>query len=56
MSKSPKTAPFSMRLDPDLKAQLQALADAEERSLTQYVERALRRLVAEARPKKGKAA
>lgn len=36
-----KTAPFSMRIDPDLKAKLQKLADADDRSLTNYIERKL---------------
>lgn len=36
-----KTAPFSMRLEPSLKDRLQALADAERRSLTNYVEKLL---------------
>jgi predicted transcriptional regulator len=42
-----KTLPFSMRLDPELKAALQKLADKENRSLTNYVETQLRRIVAE---------
>jgi predicted transcriptional regulator len=42
-----RTAPFSMRLDDELKADLQKLADAENRSLTNFVETALRRIVAE---------
>lgn len=33
-----KTVPFSMRLDPDLKAALQKLADADRRSLTNFIE------------------
>lgn len=36
-----KTAPFSMRLPPDLKVALQAMAEAEKRSLTNYVEKVL---------------
>jgi len=46
-----KTAPFSMRLDPDLKDELQKLADADHRSLTNFIETELRKLVA---AKKGK--
>jgi len=46
-----KTAPFSMRLEPDLKAELQKLADAENRSLTNFIETELRKLVT---AKKGK--
>jgi hypothetical protein len=33
--------PMSIRLDPDLKAILQQLADADERSLNSYINRAL---------------
>lgn len=33
-----QTTPFSMRLDPKLKAELQRLADAERRSLSNYLE------------------
>lgn len=33
-----KTVPFSMRLDPDLKEELQKMADADRRSLTNFVE------------------
>ena len=33
-----KTVPMSFRLDPDLKAKLQKLADQDRRSLTNYVE------------------
>lgn len=33
-----KTAPFSLRLEPKLKEELQRLADAERRSLTNFVE------------------
>lgn len=40
-----KTLPFSMRLDSDLKAALQKLADAENRSLTNYVETLLKEAV-----------
>lgn len=36
-----KTQPLSHRLDPDIKAALQRLADADDRSLTNYVERIL---------------
>ena len=37
-----RSLPFSMRFDPDMKRALQALADAENRSLTNYVETILR--------------
>jgi predicted DNA-binding protein len=36
-----KTLPFSMRLRPEMKAALQRLADADRRSLTNYVEAVL---------------
>ena len=36
-----KTLPFSMRLQPELKEQLQRLAERDRRSLTNYVEKAL---------------
>lgn len=35
-----------MRLPPDLKAELQKLADKENRSLTNYIETKLREIVA----------
>src|SRR5262245_50496835 len=37
--------PMSIRLDPDLKAILQELANAEDRSLNSYISRALRKHV-----------
>lgn len=33
-----KTVPLSHRLDPELKAELQRLADADRRSLTNFIE------------------
>ncbi len=39
-----KTAPFSMRLDPELKARLKRMAKKENRTLTNYIETALRAL------------
>ena len=39
-------SPFSMRLDPTLKAQLVELAEKEDRTLTNYVERMLKRCIA----------
>jgi hypothetical protein len=42
-----KTAPFSMRLDEDLKAALQKMADEDNRSLTNYIETLLRQHVAD---------
>ena len=41
-----------MRLDEALKADLQKLADAENRSLTNFIETELRRLVAERKGKR----
>ena len=46
--------PFSMRLDPELKAELQKLADGDNRSLTNFIETELRRIVAERKPPKRK--
>lgn len=43
-----RTAPFSMRLDPELKDALQGLAEADHRSLTNYIENVLRQHVAAA--------
>lgn len=34
-----KTVPFSMRLDPKVKDELQRLADEDHRSLTNYIEK-----------------
>ena len=45
-----KTVPFSMRLDPDLKGQLQKLADADRRSLTNFIEVKLREIVEQSQP------
>ena len=46
MAKSKKLGPpMSVRLDPDLKAVLQELADADGRSLNSYINRALRQHV-----------
>ena len=36
-----------MRLDAEMKAELQKLADAENRSLTNFIETELRRIIAE---------
>jgi predicted transcriptional regulator len=47
-----KTAPFSMRLEEDLKETLQHLADADNRSLTNYIETVLRQHVAETERKR----
>lgn len=40
-----KTVPMSFRMKPDLKAKLQSLADADRRSLTNYIEVILERHV-----------
>lgn len=50
----PSGAPFSMRMDADLKAELQKLALAENRSLTNYVDTVLREHVAEREKREGK--
>jgi len=48
-----RTKPFSMRFDEELKRELLRLANAENRSLTNYVETVLRKHVAEQkRPRK----
>lgn len=41
-----KTVPLSHRLEPELKAELQRLADADRRSLTNYIEVVLEQHVA----------
>jgi len=46
-----KALPFSMRFDPDLKADLQRLADAENRSLSNFIETRLRQIVADSKAK-----
>jgi predicted transcriptional regulator len=47
--------PMSIRLEPDFKAALQELADADERSLNSYINRALRRHVKTSARKRPKA-
>jgi predicted transcriptional regulator len=42
-----RTLPFSMRLPEDLKAALQALADQDNRSLTNFIETELQKIVSE---------
>ncbi len=44
-----KTTPMSFRPDPELKAELQRLADADHRSLTNYIETILVRHVEDKR-------
>jgi len=46
--------PMSIRLEPDVKAALQELADADDRSLSSLINRVLRQYVESAR-KRGKA-
>lgn len=41
----PKTDQLHIRITPELKAQLQAAADAEHRSLSNYLEHLIRRAV-----------
>jgi predicted transcriptional regulator len=38
-----KLEPIAVRLDPDVRAGIEALAKADERSLSDYINRALRR-------------
>lgn len=47
-----KTVPFSMRLDPKLKDDLQKLADADHRNLTNFIEVKLYEIVAAAKARK----
>ena len=49
-----KSAPFSIRLDPDLKAELQRLAERDRRSLNNFVEKVLAEYVARERVGGGK--
>jgi predicted transcriptional regulator len=46
--------PISIRLEPDVKAALQELASADERSLSSYINRALRQHIEAARGKRPK--
>jgi predicted HicB family RNase H-like nuclease len=45
-------APLTIRIDPQLKADLQALARSDDRSLANFVERLLRREVEKKKPAK----
>jgi len=45
MKRSKKLEPMSIRLEPDVKAELQELADADDRSLSAYINRVLRQHV-----------
>lgn len=47
-----KTVPFSMRLDPKLKEELQKLADADRRTLTNFLEVKLWEIVEQSKPKR----
>jgi predicted DNA-binding protein len=38
----PRPKPFSIRLEPQLRAQLEALADADQRTLTNYLLKVIR--------------
>jgi predicted transcriptional regulator len=49
-----KTVPMSHRLKPELKAKLQRLADADRRSLTNYVELVLEKHVEEGHKRQSK--
>ena len=51
MKRSKKLEPMSIRLGPDVKAELQDLADADDRSLSAYINRVLRQHVEAVRKK-----
>ena len=48
--KEKKLDPISIRLDPDVKAALEQLAAADDRSLSGFINRVLRQFVDERRP------
>jgi predicted transcriptional regulator len=52
--KPKKLEPVSVRLDPDVRAALDVWAEAEERSLSQIINRALREYVEERQRREGK--
>jgi hypothetical protein len=54
MDRSKKLGPISIRLDPDVKAALQELARADERTLSAFINRILRNYVESVRGKRGK--
>lgn len=49
-----KSAPFSMRMDEDLKADLERYAAEENRSLTNFIETELQRAVAQRKAEEAK--
>jgi predicted HicB family RNase H-like nuclease len=51
MSKDTSDVPFSMRIEPQLKADLQELADRDKRSLTNLVKKILSDYVAAHKPR-----
>ena len=52
MERSKKLEPISIRLEADVKSALEALAEADERSLSAYINRALRQHVEALRRKR----
>ena len=52
MERSKKLDPISIRLDPDVKAALEGLAQADDRSLSAYINRTLRQHVEDKRREK----
>jgi predicted transcriptional regulator len=55
MNESKKLEPISIRLDPDVKAALQELARADDRTLSAFINRILRNYVESVRGKKPRA-
>jgi hypothetical protein len=54
MERSKKLDPISIRLDPDVKAALEELAKADDRSLSAYINRTLRQHVEETKRREKK--
>jgi predicted transcriptional regulator len=54
MGREKKLEPISIRLDPDVKEAIQALARQDERSLSSYINRVLRQHADEAKGKDGR--
>jgi hypothetical protein len=49
-----KLEPISIRLDPDVKAAIEALAKADDRSISGYINRVLRQHIEAVSPKRTK--
>jgi|EndMetStandDraft_5_1072996.scaffolds.fasta_scaffold269673_2 predicted transcriptional regulator len=54
MERSKKLDPISIRLDPDVKAALEELAKADDRSLSAYINRTLRQHIEETKRREKK--